>query len=235
MTNTTKKSDATPNQVANSTPAKKTNGYWAYKNKVKKEGYVKPPKKPTYYHSNMNSSTQRTLDQRKKDNENLRTYLDSQAKNNGYILGNRIFSLSMDIHNRVAQWEKYTRGTLGKYLEDSTNKVFELIFKANTIWNKHIKLDMMKEADIELKLINVHVRRAFYLKIIDAGIYYYLTDKTDEIGKILGGYINGKTEMDKEDVENEKFVKSQLGSHDRKSYEKCLIKPPVDKDKIELD
>lgn len=66
----------------------------------------------------------------------------------------------------------------------------ELLFTASYL-NKEQKLPYLKRAAIKLDLLKFFLQVSWELKVLNNKNYIILSEKLDEIGKMLGGWIRG--------------------------------------------
>lgn len=181
---------------------------------TKSPAEINPPKqKKTYNKSNLYGTVRNTENrERKLEYEKLLQQVNESIKTGSYVLGSKVFYFSIDIHNRLFSIHKFHRSSVGRYLEDNVDKLFNLVLGSNSIWNKNRKIEMLQEADVVLGIIKLHVRRLFLFKLITMDAYNYLCDVMDEIGSILGGYINNKARdaIDREKKEQEKLLMKEM-------------------------
>ncbi len=66
----------------------------------------------------------------------------------------------------------------------------ELLFSASYL-NKEQKLPYLKKAAIKLGLLKFFLQVSWELKVLNNKNYIILSEKLDEIGKMLGGWTKG--------------------------------------------
>ena len=81
---------------------------------------------------------------------------------------------------------KSEKFTLVADLKRSLTKMLELIIRANKSKNKFI---ILMDLDTELEVFRALVRLFFELKFISIKKYEVLSQKVDEFGRLLGGWI----------------------------------------------
>lgn len=94
----------------------------------------------------------------------------------------------MFIYDCTKTFPKKDRYTLGKICENSTLKILELLFMANSKPNRE-KLAVLNIIDVKLKVLKTYIRAAFDVQAIDQNQYIELQKCLQEIGSMLGGWI----------------------------------------------
>lgn len=84
---------------------------------------------------------------------------------------------------------KQDRHGLWARIEKSNLDVIEGILHANALY-KEEKVEMLRKTSIDLNMLRVYVRLAKDIKLIDIKKYSKLQQDIDEIGRMLGGWIN---------------------------------------------
>lgn len=90
----------------------------------------------------------------------------------------------------VSKYPKDKRFTLGSRIEDKLLFILELLIEAN--YSKE-KLGCLKQANLNLEIFRYLIRLSFDLRFIDLRRYEYISGKTDEVGRLIGGWIKQQT------------------------------------------
>lgn len=86
----------------------------------------------------------------------------------------------------VSKFPKYKRYTLGQRIEDDLLNILELLLEAN--YSKE-KLGILKHANIKLEIFRHLIRLSFDLRLINIRRYELISEETNEIGRLIGGWI----------------------------------------------
>ena len=92
-------------------------------------------------------------------------------------------------HNYLRFFTKIERYSVGGKIELIILDTIELLIKATQTENIE-KIKFLKKADIKIQLLKLLVRLAYETKSIDIKKYVELEKYLNEIGKMLGGWIN---------------------------------------------
>jgi hypothetical protein len=90
----------------------------------------------------------------------------------------------------IGRFPKNQRYVLGQQIENMMLDIGKLIVHANKLKQKKGKLF---EIDIELEKLRMLIRLAMDLKMISPARFGLLSEKIDEIGKLLGGWLKALT------------------------------------------
>ena len=92
-------------------------------------------------------------------------------------------------------WHKYinhlsrpSRHTLGSKIDSLFTETMENIFKASRL-SRARKLAYLTEASVSLDLLKLFFQIAWETRTLDNKKYINISQKLDEIGKMLGGWI----------------------------------------------
>ena len=88
----------------------------------------------------------------------------------------------------MALFPKSSRYTLGAKIDSLFLEVIELIIKASYS-DKAGKLISLSDGSLKLDLLKFFLQVAWDIKSLDNKKYIVLSEKLDEIGKMLGGWI----------------------------------------------
>jgi hypothetical protein len=91
-------------------------------------------------------------------------------------------------HEYLPHFSKDTRYTLGLKIDNSFLEVIESIIKASYS-DKARKLIFLKNASFKLDLLKFFLQVTWEIKSLNDKKYILLSEKLDEIGKMLGGWI----------------------------------------------
>ena len=81
-----------------------------------------------------------------------------------------------------------SRYSLGVRIEDASLEIIELIYLTAGKSNSS-RLLILNKADIKLKILSVHLRLAYKTKCLNDAGFAEISEKTVEIGKMIGGWI----------------------------------------------
>ncbi len=87
----------------------------------------------------------------------------------------------------LAKFPKEQRFRLAARIEDSLMRFYDLILHAARTKNQ---LFLLKEADLELERLRMLVRAAKDIKAMSFQQYQTASEKINEVGKILGSWLN---------------------------------------------
>lgn len=88
-------------------------------------------------------------------------------------------------HEFVRHLPKDSRYTLGKRIDEKFIELMEVLFRASTSRDKD---KLLEEADVVLNILKFLLRISWEIKAIDNKKYILLSERLDEIGKMLGGW-----------------------------------------------
>jgi len=91
-------------------------------------------------------------------------------------------------HGFLPNFSKDSRYTIGTKIDSLFLETIELIIKA-TYSDKVEKLVSLKNASVKLDLLKFFLQIAWEIKSLDNKKYILISEKLDEIGKMLGGWI----------------------------------------------
>src|SRR3990167_4230282 len=98
-----------------------------------------------------------------------------------------IYKLWHEILDHISKKSRYTLGTKIDLLFIET---LELLFIASYL-SKQAKLPYLQKAVAKLDLLKFFLQISWEIKAMDTKKYISLSEKLDEIGKMLGGWIRG--------------------------------------------
>jgi len=88
----------------------------------------------------------------------------------------------------LPNFQKDSRYTIGTKIDSLFLETIELIIKA-AYSDKVEKLISLKNASVKLDLLKFFLQIAWEIKSLDNKKYILLSERLDEIGKMLGGWI----------------------------------------------
>lgn len=91
-------------------------------------------------------------------------------------------------HQFLPHFPKDSRYTIGNKIDNLFLEVIELIIKASYS-DKLEKLISLKKASLKLDFLKFFLQLSWEIKFLDNKKYISLSEKLDEIGKMLGGWI----------------------------------------------
>lgn len=100
---------------------------------------------------------------------------------------NKIIDLMVDINPVLLSFPKYERHEMVADIKKCMNTAMERSIEAN---KKYYKKTTLQELDVEVEKIRKYIRIAYRLKYISYKQYKYWSGRADEVGKMLGGWIN---------------------------------------------
>jgi len=103
------------------------------------------------------------------------------------IIYQKTYDLFLYLHPVIAKFPKNQRFVLGQSIE---NKVLDIIRHIITANSERNKTQELKMASLALDELRTFVRLSKDLKFISVKQYGAIAGKTNEIGRILSGWIN---------------------------------------------
>lgn len=91
-------------------------------------------------------------------------------------------------HEFLPNFPKDSRYTLGQKIDSSLLEVIENIIKAGYS-DKLEKQIFLKKSSVKLDLLKIFLQIAWEIKSLDNKKYINLSEKLNEVGKMLGGWI----------------------------------------------
>lgn len=86
----------------------------------------------------------------------------------------------------ISRFPKDKRYTLGQRIENKLLDILELLLEANY---SRIKLELLKKANLQLESFRYLTRLSYDLLFINLKRYEFISRETNEIGKLIGGWI----------------------------------------------
>ena len=106
----------------------------------------------------------------------------------GSTITNKLVAVYKLWHEFLPHFPKDTKYTLGAKIDSLLLKTIELIIKASYS-DKLEKLISLKNASAKLDFVKFFLQLAWEIKSLDNKKYIKLSEKLDEIGRMLGGWI----------------------------------------------
>ena len=100
---------------------------------------------------------------------------------------NKIVDLMGDINPVLLSFPKYERHEMVADIKKCMRTAIERSIEAN---KKYYKKTTLQELDVEVEKLRKYIRIAHRLKYISDRQYKYWSGRADEIGKLVGGWIN---------------------------------------------
>jgi hypothetical protein len=91
-------------------------------------------------------------------------------------------------HEFLSKFPKHSKHTIGAKIDFLFLETIEFIVRANYS-DKTEKLICLKQASVKLDLVKFFLQIAWEVKSLDNKKYISLSEKMNEIGKMLGGWI----------------------------------------------
>ena len=98
----------------------------------------------------------------------------------------KTYEFTLWVFPRVNKFPKSQRFVLGQQLENVTLEILEGIIEVN---QKERKLVYLKQISLKLDVLRILVRLSKDLKFISLRQYLFASNRLNEIGKMLGGWI----------------------------------------------
>ncbi len=117
--------------------------------------------------------------------------MDGKKNNSGNLI---IYPKYMDLiyysNDIVRKFPKSEQFALVKEIKNSIYSGLRFIMYGIKVYNKQDKLKYLRELDIQLSLLKVHIRLAYKYKYITMQNYQSWSNIISEICNLLGGWIN---------------------------------------------
>ena len=98
----------------------------------------------------------------------------------------RAYDLIKWLMSVISKFPKCKRYTLGQRTEDNLLDILALLIEAN--YSKE-KLNILKRANLKLEIFRHLIRLSFDLRFINIRRYELISEETNEIGRLIGGWI----------------------------------------------
>ena len=93
-----------------------------------------------------------------------------------------IYDLILEIHNRVENFPRVHRYSIGEKIKNISFDLLDLVVKANSVKNKEVYLGGAEDI---LEKLKIYIRLCFDLKILGNKGFEFLIRGMDEIGRQL--------------------------------------------------
>jgi len=117
--------------------------------------------------------------------------LENKEKKNGTLI---IYPKYMDLvyysNDLVRKFPKCEQFALVKEIKSTLYSGLRCIIYAIKLYNKQDKLRYLRELDIQLNLLKVHIRISYKYKYITMNNYQTWSNQLTDISNLLGGWIN---------------------------------------------
>lgn len=115
----------------------------------------------------------------------------NKEKKNGTLI---IYPKYMDLvyysNDLVRKFPKCEQFALVKEIKSTLYSGLRCIIYAIKLYNKQDKLRYLRELDIQLNLLKVHIRISYKYKYITMNNYQTWSNQLTDISNLLGGWIN---------------------------------------------
>lgn len=117
--------------------------------------------------------------------------MENKEKKNGTLI---IYPKYMDLvyysNDLVRKFPKCEQFALVKEIKSTLYSGLRCIIYAIKLYNKQDKLHYLRELDIQLNLLKVHIRISYKYKYITMNNYQTWSNQLTDISNLLGGWIN---------------------------------------------
>jgi four helix bundle protein len=101
----------------------------------------------------------------------------------------KTYELILWIYPTVNKFPKSQRFVLGQRIENGVLKIVEEIIEMRIMVGREEKLKQLQKISTEMDKLRILIRIAKDLKFIKTKQYIFVTEKINEMGKMLGGWI----------------------------------------------
>ena len=117
--------------------------------------------------------------------------MENKEKKNGTLI---IYPQYMDLvyysNDLVRKFPKCEQFALVKEIKSTLYSGLRCIIYAIKLYNKQDKLRYLRELDVNLNLLKVHIRISYKYKYITMNNYQTWSNQLTDISNLLGGWIN---------------------------------------------
>lgn len=106
------------------------------------------------------------------------------------IIYKEYFYLILYTENILVKYPKIEKLSLVSNIKNNTYRGIELIIRSQKEYDKKIRLKLLNEIDVNLKMLKVLIRLSYKKKYINKRNYASWSKKITNIGNLLGGWIN---------------------------------------------
>ncbi len=111
------------------------------------------------------------------------------ARSEHLLIFQKNYFLLQEIYKDCNAFPKSQKFILGQRIENSATDILEWIIIANNIPKK---LPYLYKVNLELEKLRIFIRLSKDLTFLPFKRYDFLTEKVDEIGRMLGGWIKSE-------------------------------------------
>ena len=104
------------------------------------------------------------------------------------VIYHKLEVLYLAAHKRLLKFPKPSRYSVGSRIENTLLEIIELAYLGASKKGPSLLL-ILNKADVLLKILRVHLRLAHKTECLNDAGFAELSEKTIEIGKLLGGWI----------------------------------------------
>ena len=91
-------------------------------------------------------------------------------------------------------WVKYPRSEKLGFVVDYKKCLFQFLIYIITAQKKYYKKTTLQDADVQLELLRLFNDLSYDLRFIDEKRYQLISERFNEIGRLLGGWIKSQKE-----------------------------------------
>lgn len=113
-----------------------------------------------------------------------------EKKNGTLIIYPKYMNLVYYSNDLVRKFPKCEQFALVKEIKSTLYSGLRCIIYAIKLYNKQDKLRYLRELDIQLNLLKVHIRISYKYKYITMNNYQTWSNQLTDISNLLGGWIN---------------------------------------------
>jgi four helix bundle protein len=113
----------------------------------------------------------------------------TKEKVSGLPILEKTYELILWLYPTVNKFPKSQRFVLGQRIENGVLKIVEEIIEMRVIVGREEKLKQLQKISTEMDKTRMLIRISKDLKFIKTSQYIFATEKINEMGKMLGGWI----------------------------------------------
>ena len=91
-------------------------------------------------------------------------------------------------------WVKYPRSEKRGFVSDYKKCLFQFLIYIITAQKKYYKKTTLQDADVQLELLRLFNDLSYDMRFIDEKRYQLISERLNEIGRLLGGWIKSQKE-----------------------------------------
>ena len=91
-------------------------------------------------------------------------------------------------------WVKYPRSEKLGFVSDYKKFLFQFLIYIITAQKKYYKKTTLQDADVQLELLRLFNDLSYDMRFIDEKRYQLISERLNEIGRLLGGWIKSQKE-----------------------------------------